>query len=119
MDTVTSKKREGRKENEVGGIDSYRESIKKALYSAVGNALDKETQLATIEMTEEREKAIKQLAGVEMAVIHKILEEGKRAIWVKADEAKQSENFSVEAIRKVISQAYMFPQSIENNRNPR
>lgn len=116
MDTKTSNKREGRKEDEAGGIDLYRESIKKALYSAVGGALDEETQLATIEMTEEREKAIKQLAGVEIAVIRKIIEEGKRAIWVKADEAKQSENFSVEAIKKVIEQAYLFPLSVDNNR---
>lgn len=114
MDTVVNEKRDNGEENKDNEIDFYRESIKKALYSAVGNALDEETQRATKEMIEGRDKAIKQLADEEIAVINKIIEEEKKAIWVKAEEARQSESFSVEAIKKVIAQAYLFPKSIQN-----
>lgn len=117
MDIIANGKRENGTASKVGGIDLYRESIKKALYSIIGNAIDDETQRATQEMTEERENAIKQIEEEERAVIKKIVEDEKKAIWARALETKQSETFNSEAIKESIAQAYILEKSIVNGGN--
>ena len=117
MDIMVNEKRDNGKASEVGGIDLYRESIKKALYSAMGNAIDDETRRATQEMMEERENAIKQIAEEQSSVIKKVVEDEKKAIWAKVLETKQSEVFNSEAIKESIAQAYILEKPVENGKN--
>jgi hypothetical protein len=117
MDITVNKKGDNGKASEIGGIDLYRESIKKTLYSAMGTALDDETRQATKEMTEEREKAIKQIAEEKRTVINKIVEDEKKAIWARAQETSQSEDFNSETIRESIAQTYIFQGPVESGKN--
>jgi hypothetical protein len=117
MDIMANEKRDNGTASEVRGIDLYRESINKALYSIIGNAIDDVTRRATQEMTEERENAIKQIAEAQITAIKKIVEDERKAIWTKALETKQTEVFNPEAIRESIAQAYILEKSIVNGGN--
>ena len=117
MDVTVNEKRDNGKASEVGGIDLYRESIKKVLSSAMGNALDDETRRATQEMMRERENAIKQIAEEQSSVIKKIVEDEKKAIWARTLETQQSESFNSEAIKENIAQAYLLEKSVVSGNN--
>ncbi len=117
MDTKVNEKRDNGKASEIGGSDIYRESIKKALYSAMGNAIDDETRRATQEMIEERENAIKQIAEEQSSIIKKIVEDEKKAIWAKTLETQQVEAFDSETIKESIAQAYLLEKSVVNGNN--
>jgi hypothetical protein len=117
MDIQVNEKRDNGKASEMDGIDLYRESIKKSLYSVIGNTIDAETQQATQEMMKERENAIKQIAEEQSSVIKKIVEDEKKAIWAKALETQQSEVFNSEVIKESIAQAYINEKSYGNGNN--
>jgi hypothetical protein len=111
MDIIVDVNKSNGKVVEVSGNGSYKESIKKMLYTALGNSLDEETQKAIREMTNERETAIKLIAEEQKLAIKKIVEDEKKAIWAKTLEAQQSEVFGPETIKEYIAQAYVQDKS--------
>jgi hypothetical protein len=111
MDIIVDVNKSNGKAVEVSGNGSYKESIKKMLYTALGNSLDEETQKAIREMTNERETAIKLIAEEQKLAIKKIVEDEKKAIWAKTLEAQQSEVFGPETIKEYIAQAYVQDKS--------
>lgn len=106
MDMMVNEKNSSIKA-EVGGNDTLKKSIRKMLYSTLGNALDDETRRANQEMTEEREKAIKLIADEQKSAIRQFVEEEKKTIWTKTQEGRQSEFISRGFIQDFLSQAYM------------
>lgn len=117
MDTIVNEKKNDGKTGEAGVIDSNRETIKKALYTAIGTAIDDETERATQEMLQERENAIKQIVEDGRAVIKKIVEDETKALWAKALESGQSETFNPELIKEKITQALVLEESIISGKN--
>ena len=62
MDIITNEKIENNRATGVDSTDFYRESIKKALYSVIGNVMEDETQRAREQIIKERENAVQQIA---------------------------------------------------------
>jgi hypothetical protein len=105
MDITLNEKKESAKASETGGIDLYRDSIKKALATAIGNAIEEETLRVTKELSDEREKAINMIAEERKAVIKKIVEDEKKSIWAKAFDAQKGDGgLNQEAIKDTIAQ---------------
>jgi hypothetical protein len=102
------------KENKDNSVDLYREPIKKALYSAIGDAIDDETQRATQEMMQVREKAIQELIEEEKNVIKKIIEDEKKSIWTKTLEETQSADFNAESIKEKLTETLKIEQTVDN-----
>ena len=117
MDTIINEKSNNGKSSEVGGMDLYRESIKKGLASAIGTAIDEETMRVTKEMEGIRENAIKLIAEEQRNVIQKIIEDEKKSIWTKAFEAQQSEGFNPTVIKDNILQDVTIEKPGENGKN--
>ena len=117
MDTIINEKSNNGKSSEVGGMDLYRESIKKGLASAIGTAIDEETMRVTKEMEGIRENAIKLIAEEQRNVIQKIIEDEKKSIWTKAFEAQQSEGFNPTVIKDNIMQDVTIEKPGENGKN--
>jgi hypothetical protein len=107
MDIIIVENKGNGTAKKVSGTDSYKESLKKMLYAAVGNALDEETQRANHEMIEERRKAINQIAEENKTAIKQIVEDEKKAIWEEAIESQQSETSVSDAIKDQFAQASM------------
>ena len=95
MDIPVDAKRRNDAINEVGRIESDKESITKALRSAIGNSLDGETIQAIQDMIEgmieERKNAIERIDKERRSLLKKILEEQKRVIQGKAIGTMQEE----------------------------
>jgi len=86
MDIQVDSKRRNDAGNEVGRIESDKDSIKKALRSAIGNALDDETLQVIQDMVEnmiaERQNAIEQIDKARRSLLKKILDEHKTTMHV-------------------------------------
>jgi hypothetical protein len=95
MDIPVDAKRRNDAGIEVGRIESDKESITKALRSAIGNSLDGETIQAIQDMIEgmieERKNAIERIDKERRSLLKKILEEQKRVIQGKAIGTMQEE----------------------------
>ena len=87
MDIQRDAKRRNDAGNEVGRIESDKDSIKNALHSAIGNALDDETLQEIQDMIEnmiaERQNAIEQIDKARRSLLKKILDEHKKTIQVQ------------------------------------
>ncbi len=117
MDTIVNEKNNNGKSSEVGGMDLYRDSIKKALATAIGTAIDEETSRVTKEMEAIRENAIKMISEEQRNVIQKIIEDEKKSIWTKAFEAQQSEGISPIVIKDSPTQTVTVEKPAENGKN--
>jgi len=93
---------------------SYKEAIRKQIYKVVGNALDEETQAATLRLTEERQKAVELLVEENRTAIRDMVEEGKKIIRARAQAAPTSAAFSTEYIDEVIT---YISKLVESNGN--
>ena len=112
MEIMVYEKRSNGIVDVVDRIGLYRASIKKALHSAVGDALDDETRRATKEIIEQRENAIQQIAEEQRLLIKKIVEDEKKVIWEKVLESAQSEFFDSKTIKERVGQACTIEESI-------
>lgn len=112
MDTIVNENKSNGTASGTGNNGSHKESIKKMLYAAIGNAFDDETQQATREMAEVRENAIKQIVEEQKAVINKIKEDERKTIWSKVLDTNQSGALSSDTIRESITQSYTLEKSI-------
>ena len=112
MDIITNEKIENNRATGVDSTDFYRESIKKALYSVIGNVMEDETQRAREQIIKERENAVQQIAEETRSLFNKILENEKKAIW--ADERKTilSEVIHSGEVKTGITPAYTIQSSI-------
>jgi hypothetical protein len=117
MDAIINEKTNNGKSSEVGGMDLYRDSIKKALATAIGTAIDEETLRVTKEMEGIRENAIKMISEEQRNVIQKIIEDEKKSIWTKAFEAQQSEGFNSTVTRDNLVQSVLADKPAENGKN--
>jgi hypothetical protein len=117
MDAIINEKTNNGKSNEVGGMDLYRDSIKKALATAIGTAIEEETLRVTKEMEGIRENAIKMISEEQRNVIQKIIEDEKKSIWTKAFEAQQSEGFNSTVTRDNLVQTISADKTAENGKN--
>ena len=98
-------------------INSFRESIKKALFSKVEKEFENETIRATQEMTEERENAVKLISEEQKKAITQIVEDEKKAIWAKVMDSNNSEILNSASIIESISQAYLSNKSSVSGNN--
>jgi hypothetical protein len=112
MDIITNEKIENSRDTGVDSTDFYRESIKKALYSVIGNVMEDETQRAREQIIKERENAVQQIAEETRSLFNKILDNEKKAIW--ADERKTilSEVINSGEVKAGITPAYTIQSSI-------
>jgi DNA anti-recombination protein RmuC len=82
-----------RKEGKIGAasdMSEYRESIRKGIDQQLQNSLTEEIQKAVRELGEEQRKAIQQIVEEHKAAIRQVVEEEKKSIWDRADLLRQS-----------------------------
>lgn len=112
MDIVANEKRGNGSGIEANSVESYRESIRKTLYSAIGNALEEETKLACQQIVKERENAVQQIAEETRSLFKKILEDEKKAIWTDELNTTLSEIFNSGDIKAGIAPALTIQSAV-------
>lgn len=92
METMVGQKREDRTTTTGlgGGVDEYREAVRKLIATEVKNALDEEMRKAAQELVEEQRKAIRKIVEENKAAIQQVVEEEKKAIWTRAEALRKS-----------------------------
>jgi len=119
MDIPVNTKRINDADNEVGRIESDKESIKKALHSAIENVLDDETLQAIQDMIEKRKNAMEQIDKERRSLLKKIVEEQKKAIQGNAIGAMQEEIIKPKTIKENVERVRIIKKSVisEGNTN--
>jgi hypothetical protein len=105
MDIAVNDKINTGSSNEAAKVKLDRETVKKALYSAINNAIDDERQRANQEIAEEMKNAIQQILEAKKHLIKKTVEDEKKLILQEVLETTHQEVFKIEALREKVAQA--------------
>jgi hypothetical protein len=121
MDIQRDVKRRNDAGNEVGRIESEKDSIKNALHSAIGNALDDETLQAiqdmVADMIEERKNAIEKIDKERRSLLKKILDEHKNTLHVKAMGTIQEEIIKPKNTKETVGRVLAIEKTVINEGN--
>jgi hypothetical protein len=93
---------------------SYKDSIRKQIYSIVGNAFEEETREVNLRLTEERQKAIELLVEENRHAIRDMVEEGKKVVRARAQTVTASVAFNAEYVDDLITYIYKLIKSNGN-----
>jgi hypothetical protein len=86
--------------------ESYKETIRQVLYTAIGDSFNQENNRGFQELERERRHAIQLIAEEHKAAIRKIVAEEKQAIWAKLGENRKANAFNLESIKEEIAKTY-------------